>query len=376
MQQDSEFLSEGAKILSVHQRLETTGARCAHIFELDDGLHLAVAQLAKDVPGRPAHMNMGNPDVDAVLYDWKDGNFVERSKLVSPSGEDALYFQSGGVNYLGFANLCTGSEPIEFNASSRIYREAGGEWVLDEEIPAFGAKQLHFFSIGDREFLALAQGMLIPGTKPSGHGRSVLLERKGGEWQEFQVLGGKAGYNWEFFQIGDQHFLAYADQASPSLIYRWDGRQFVPYQSFSETGGRAFLHFSHEDTEWLAFTDIGSASTLYRWNGELFVAHQLLGEGGAREFELIRHEDGLFLVRIRFIEGTPADPKSDLVSQIFRWSDGKFVLAEEFPTFGATDASYFRADGADYLVVSNSLTPGIRFRQDTVIYKLALDKAG
>src|SRR3546814_8058291 len=83
---------------------------------------------------------------------------------------------------------------------------------------------------------------------------SDLLERKDGRWQEFQVLGGRMGYNWHHFKIDDHHFLGYADQASPSLIYRWDGAKFVPYQTFSETGGRAFLHFTREGEHWLAFT--------------------------------------------------------------------------------------------------------------------------
>src|SRR3546814_6888818 len=70
------------------------------------------------------------------------------------------------------------------------------------------------------------------------------------------------------------------------------------------------------------------------------------------------------------MEGTPASPKTDLSSQLFQWRDGQLELVEEFPTFGGTDASYFHVDGEDYLAVSNSLTPAVRFRQDMVIYKL------
>jgi hypothetical protein len=78
---------------------------------------------------------------------------------------------------------------------------------------------------------------------------------------------------------------------------------------------------------------------------------------------------GFYLVRICFVEGTPAAPKTDLKSQIYRWEQGRFVGVEEFPTFGGTDAATFEADGSRYLAVSNSLTADIRFRQDTVIYK-------
>lgn len=375
MQQDAEFLTPTSKVFSVHQRLETSGARCAHVFTVGETLNLAVAQLATDVPGRPANMNNGNPDVEAILYRWEGGRFAERRRFACPGGEDALCFRSGGASYLAFASICTAGEPYDFNANSPIYREEKGEWVLDEEVPSFGAKQWYHFFIDGREFLALAQGLLFPQASPKGHGRSAVLERKDGRWQEFQVLGGRMGYNWHHFKIDDHHFLAYADQASPSLIYRWDGAKFVPYQTFSETGGRAFLHFTKDGEHWLAFTDIVNASTLCRWNGELFVAHQQLGAGGAREFQIIEKANALFLVRVRFIEGTPASPKTDLSSQLFQWRDGQLELVEEFPTFGGTDASYFHVDGEDYLAVSNSLTPAVRFRQDMVIYKLALDNA-
>src|SRR3546814_8514532 len=94
-----------------------------------------------------------------------------------------------------FRSICTAGEPHDFNANSPIYREEKGEGVLDEEVPSFGAKQWHHFLIDGREFLALAQGLLFPQASPKGHGRSAVLERKDGRWQEFQVLGGRMGYN-------------------------------------------------------------------------------------------------------------------------------------------------------------------------------------
>ncbi|GAA4665392.1 hypothetical protein [Amycolatopsis dongchuanensis] len=364
-------------ILSVHQRLATSGARAAHVFRIGDRLHLVVPQLAEDVPGRPADMQGGNGDTDALLYRWEGGQFTEVDRLAAPSGEDALTFRSGGRTYLAFANLRTGQGPYETNVNSLIYREEDGKWILDETVPTFGAKQWHHFSTGDREFLALAQGLMIPGIplSPQGHGRSVIFERVDGRWQEFQVLGGRFGYNWAHFEIGGHHFLAYADQLSPSVVYRWDGNSFIPYQTFAERFGRSFLHFSQDDGEWLAFACITGESTLYQWNGELFEPRQSLGGAGGREFELFRHGDDLFLVRICFVQGMPPSPKTDLMSQLYKWDNGGFAVVEEFPTFGGTAASYFEADGRSFLVVANSLTPDVRFRQDSVVYELAFDHA-
>ena len=46
----------------------------------------------------------------------------------------------------------------------------------------------------------------------------------------------------------------------------------------------------------------------------------------------------------------------------------RLLLVEEFATAGGTDAAVFRADGKQFLAVSNSLTPDVRFRTDTIIY--------
>src|SRR3546814_11559252 len=123
--------------------------------------------------------------------------------------EDALCFRSGGASDIAVASICTAGEPHDFNANSQIYREEKGEWVLDEEVPSFGAKQWHHFLIDGREFLALAQALLFPQASPKVHGRSAVLARKDGRWPEFQVLGGRRGYNWNDFQLVNPNSLCY-----------------------------------------------------------------------------------------------------------------------------------------------------------------------
>jgi len=45
------------------------------------------------------------------------------------------------------------------------------------------------------------------------------------------------------FSISGDHFLAYADHMLPSVIYRWSGSVFEPFQTLAGPGGRAFLFF-------------------------------------------------------------------------------------------------------------------------------------
>ena len=357
-------------LLSEHQRLPTSGARTALPVRLDGALLLFVPQLSEDLPGTPAHMNGGDSDIDMIVYRWADGAFVEHERVPTPGGEDVVIFRIGDDTYMGTASIRTGSGPYEMNAFARIYRRAAGSWTLHQTIPAFAAKQLCHFSFDGRHFLGLAQGVTLPHAKPTNARESTIFEWDGTQFAPFQTLEGKWGYNWHFFERDGQRFLAYADHTSPSRVYRWDGEAFVPFQAFSETSGRAFATFERDGGFYLLHAAIDRDTTLHRWDGQSFVARQVLAGPSGREFELIESDGALYLVRVCFILGTPQDPKTDLMSQIYRWQDGQFALAGEFATHGGTDANLFVADGQRYLAVSNSLTPEPRFRQDMIVYRV------
>jgi hypothetical protein len=143
-------------------------------------------------------------------------------------------------------------------------------------------------------------------------------------------------------------------------------------QSFSPQGGRAFRFFSTAEGSWLAFANLTGESTLYRWDGAGFLPHQSLGGSGGRAFELFSAPGELYLVRVCFIAGTPTAPKTDLLSQIYHWEAGAFRVIAQFPTFGGTDAAVFTRQGQRFLAVANSLSADVRFRQDTLIYRLQL----
>jgi hypothetical protein len=359
-------------VLTPHQTLPTSGARRAVLYTLQQQLQLLIPQLAEDVPGQVPHMNAGNSDIDAPIYRWVNGRFEPAERLPLPGGEDAAFFRIGSEHYLATASVRTGSGPYDLNVDSHIYKRHGSAWIKAQSIPTFAAKQWHLLTIDSRIFLALAQGVTVPGAQARHPRRSRILEWNGDEFVEFQTLEGMWGYGWADFRIGGEHFLAYADHTSASLLYRWTGKQFEPAQSLADQGGRAFLSFESDGARWLAFANIGRQSLLYRWDGGQFRQHQVLGGEGGRQFELIRAESGLYLVRICFIQGAPAAPKTALLSQIYRWTRQEFVTVQEFATYGGTDAAAFEADGQKFLVVTNSLTSDVRFRQDTVIYRLSL----
>lgn len=361
-----------SQFLKPHQVLPTSGARRVVPFELEGEFYLAVPQLAEDVAGTPAYMNGGNSDIDALIFRWQQDRFEPAERLKVPGGEDVAFFSIQGEPYLATASIRTGTGPYDLNAFTTLFKRQPGGWVAHQSIPTFAAKQCYPFAFDGRYFLALAVGVTLPGAEARHPRESCILEWDGERFQNFQGLEGRWGYGFCYFELDNQRFLAYADHTSPSTLYRWDGARFVGVQQFAPQGGRAFRFFRTDDAAWLAFANIAGESTLYRWNHNQFVPAQSLGGPGGRAFELIRTAGGIYLVRVCFIEGTPAAPKTDLKSQLYRWEAGGFKVIDEFPTFGGTDAAVFSRDGQLFLAVANSLTAQIRFRQDTVIYRLQL----
>jgi EPTP domain len=362
-------------LLTVHQRLQTCGARRVAAYRMEEVLHLAVPQLAEDVPGQDAHMNGGNSDVDTLIFAWRDGGFEEVARLRVPGGEDAVFFGIGGERFLATASVRSGAGPYRLDCGSTIFRWREDSWHRHQSVSSFAARQWHHFRIGERTFLALAQGVRADGSEgrhAGDSGKGKILEWDGSQFVEFQSLGGAWGYGWTHFNLNGETYLAYADHLAESALYRWTGSRFEISQRFPLEGGRAFLFFEEDGAAWLAFATISGESVLYRWTAAGFVRHQSLGGPGGREFALVRARSGSYLVRICFIEGTPAAPKTDLMSQMYRWENGRFRVVEEFPTFGGTDATAFEMDGAHYLAVANSLTPDVRFREDTVVYRLSV----
>jgi hypothetical protein len=356
-------------ILSEHQRLPTSGARAVLPFALAGEQYLVVPQLAVDVPGTPAHMNGGDSATGAPVYRWQYGRMVEDGVLPLSGGEDAEFFNLGEEFYLVTAGVRSGHGPYCYNTDQVLYQTISGSWVPVQTFPAFAAKQWHFFRIGNRAFLALAQGLTLGHIEATNPRASRIYEWNGRHFDAFQTLEGMWGYNWESFDIAGQSFLAYADHVGDSVLLAWNGSSFSALQSFSKKGGRCFRYFTADGEHYVAFANIQGDSTLYRWSGKDFSPCQTLGGPGGREFCVVRTDSNLYLLQINFIQGEPSAPRTNLWSRVFKWTDGKLELVEEFPTAGGTDAAVFSVDGKLFVAVANSLTVDVRFRTDTIIYR-------
>jgi hypothetical protein len=354
------------------QRLNTSGARAVEAFVHAGTQYLAVAQLARDIPGRPAQMNGGDSNVDALVYRWEDGGFVEHQRLCVAGGEDVEHFRIADRAFLATASLRTGAGPYELNAHSMLFEWVQGQFVPFQSFPTFAAKQWRHFQIGERHFLALAQGVVMDGVVATHPSQSCLFEWDGSRFVPFQSIPSLWGYNWEFFKVGGEMLLGYADHIERSRLLRWNGSAFEDFQNLDGRGGRALCFFEAEGGCWLAFAKLHEDSLLYRWVDNRFVSQETLSGPGGREFEWFEGAGAGYLVQVNFLHGTREAPQTALQSGVSEFRHGKLAAVETFPTLGGTDAAAFQVGGRAYLAIANSLTADIRFRADSDIYRIAL----
>ncbi|WP_206957863.1 hypothetical protein [Trinickia acidisoli] len=357
------------KWLTPIQSLATSGARAVESFAIDGARYLVIAQLARDIPGSPAHMNGGDSDIEAQRFRWTDDAFVAAGTLPLAGGEDVEYFEIGARRFLATAGIRSGKGPYAYDCEAIVYEWIGERWVPLQRIPTFAAKQWRAFSIDERYFLALAQGVAIDGVAPEHPRTSRIFEWDGERFAPHQDVGGLWGYDWIHASFGREHYVAYADHVCGSTIYRWNGASFESFQTFHEKGGRTFRFFEADDAWWMVHVNLLSHTTLYRFDGVRFVETQRLGDAGCRELCMIDGERGRYLLCLRFITGTPQAPVVETESELFRWAGAGFDRIETLATSAATDATTFVEGGRRYVVVSNSLSRDLRFGTTSTVYR-------
>ena len=374
---ESNPLSHSAKgMLREVQRLPTSGARAVEPFCHHGEQYLAVPQLAMDQAGQAASMTLGNSAVDLIVYRWLDGRFAEHQRLPVPGGEDAECFAIGERRFLATASLRAGAGPYDMKVQSTVYELKGDRFEPFQSFDTYAAKQWTHFSIGELHFLALAQGALLPGAQAQNRRSAIYQwedEREGGRFNLLQEIDSAWGYNWLHFEAAGEHLLAYADQAEPSRVLRWNGQQFEAWQTLEGASGRAFCAFKADGEQWLVFACLHADTVLYRLHEKRFVPYQTLSGPGGREFEWLPGSgagDESHLVQINFILGTREAPQPLQTSVVHAWRGGRLEAVDSFVTSGGTDAAAFTVGGKRYLAVSNSLSADVRFRTDTLVYEI------
>ena len=358
--------------LKEYAHIETSGARGVVSFTIGADNYLAFPQLAKDLPDTEANMNGGDSNVDAVIYKWFDGNFVEFQCLSAPGGEHIAFHSFANRNFLAVASIRSGSMPnFEAHLESVIYEWDGEKFVVLQRIPTFAAKDSTFFEIAGELFLGFAEGFVESPDDTDIDTSSHLYHFDGAEFKPFQSLPTKWGYCLQHFIINEKHFLAVADHLQASSIYLWQEGKFTYFQDInSDPGGRDIMPFDVAGESYFAYANLTHNSYVYRWDGSAFIKHQELQNDGGRSFAKLEHDGELYVFLTNFITGTREAPQTLHDAIVYKWHKGELSKVTHYLTYGGTASCPFNIAGQNYLAVSNSLSSDIRFRVDSVVYTI------
>ena len=246
---------------------------------------LAVAQLARDIPGRIIGDERRRQQHRSAAAEpggrppWSPGprcrRRVARTRSSSPSatGRSWRWRASGPApGRTGFAGT---SHDLRV-ARGRV-RPASRKW------PTFAAKQWRHWQIGGQALPRAGPGVIVP----SGHAEPDQGANRDSvvyEWDGAQVVANSSrsprrwAYNWHAFTAGGEYFVAHAEHAGPSVLYRWDGTRLA---SASDPGRRVRPRVRHlrrrRDKSYLVVACIAAPTRLLRWDGA-----RVRGSAGAR----------------------------------------------------------------------------------------------
>ncbi len=314
-------------------------------------------------------MDGGDSDVDTVVFRWESGKLVEFQRIPSHGSEDAEFFTIGERRFLAICGVRMGHGPYNPRTYAMVYEFDGSRFFPVQQLATFAAKQVRAFTIGAEHYLAIANGVTFEGVNDDPSSRVYRWD--GTRSRKFQALLSRWAYDLEYFEIDGNSYLALSDHLDGWTLYEWKDDAFRSIQKVSEPGARGLAHFRIDGTDYPACANLVGTSRIYRFADGQFLEHQALEGAGGRAFHFLPAERHPYLVRVNHITGDRTKPQAVLQSTLLRWNGKGFEPVQSFSTFGGSDAPSFEADGERYLVVSNGLSPDLRFRVDSVVYCVA-----
>uniref|UniRef100_A0A8D2DSE1 Thrombospondin type laminin G domain and EAR repeats n=1 Tax=Sciurus vulgaris TaxID=55149 RepID=A0A8D2DSE1_SCIVU len=238
-----------------YQRIATHSARDWEAFEVDGEHFLAVAN----------HREGDNHNINSVIYKWSPrARLFEANQTIATSGAyDWEFFRVGPYSFLVVANTFNGTST---RVHSHLYIWLLGSFRLFQSFLTFGAADWEVFRIRDRVFLAVANShsydVETQLRNDSYTINSVIYELNvtAQAFVKFQDVPTCSALDWEFFSVGEDHFLVVANSfdgdsfSVNSIVYRWQGYEgFVAVHSLPTFGCR----------DWEAFDTTAGSYLIY-----------------------------------------------------------------------------------------------------------------
>lgn len=285
------------------QAIETYGADDWEFFTIDGNYYLALA----------------NSKGRSKIYLWKGTEFEPVQTIRTAEAMDWEFFTIDGQHYLAVANH---KSALNYSVESEVYRWTGASFAPFQRIMTNGAMDWEYFMVEDRHFLAVANhyeaiwGHEIP---------SKVFEWDGSEFVEFASIRTEGASDWEAFSVGDAQYLAVANQVGysgpkvRSEVYQWSRDGLTLVGPGMETEGASDLEFfSIGGSHYLAVANQFDGRTysvdsyIRRWDGLAAIPFQPVPSIGAQEMETFRIDGRQFLAIASYYDGESYSTDSEI----------------------------------------------------------------
>ena len=241
-----------------------------------------------------------------------------------------------------------------------------------QDLPTRGALAVEQFSINGSLFLAFANQY---GDTEGYNTHSFIYKLNDSTVKFFlyQTIDTTGAFDIEYFRICDKHYLAVANRRNgvthqlKSVIYQWDGHEFVTLQTFPTNSATDFNFFEMPQESFLAVTNAyAQSAVIYKWKDNQFERFQEIGTEGtcvASTAFVIKNE-----TFIAFANYENSQQGNAAHSTVFKWSGISFVKLQSLQTYGAHDVKSFNISGDTFLAFANNYN-GSNYNIDSFIYK-------
>ena len=192
---------------------------------------------------------------NSVIYEWKNNTFEKFQEIATRTCRASTAFVIYNESYIAFANEIR-------SASSVVYKRAGMHFVKLQNLQKHRTMDVKSFYINCDVFLAIA-------SQPE----SYINKWNGSQFVQFQTIPYTSGARaLHPFVMCGQTFLGVADQyRTKTELYRFSAPgQFTKYQELSTFGASDMTSFKHKGHTYLAIANFGKnqrniESTVYKW---------------------------------------------------------------------------------------------------------------
>ena len=217
-------------------------------------------------------------NINSQIFKFNGTAFVPFQSLPTSGAADWEYFNINNNQscYLAVANHYDGAS---FNISSQIFKFNGTLFVALQSIQTSGANDWEYFSINNQSYLAAANHLY---NITNYNINSQIFKFNGTVFVALQSIPTSGARDWKYFSINHQSYLAVANAQNTtsdgganinSQIFKFDATgsaQFVAFQSIPTSGAWDWEYFSVNSQSYLALANRNFNDTSYNIDSQIF----------------------------------------------------------------------------------------------------------